>query len=277
MPAIELLDRQCILDELTAASRQHVSHLEILPSTDSTNNYLLSQVEHDLASGTVCLAEQQTAGRGRRGRQWLSPFAANLYLSILWRFDLPLQQLSTLSIVSGIAVVRALRRIGAQLIGLKWPNDIYYKHHKLAGLLADCGTCPNTKSSFVVLGVGINVAMPNEVQPDQPWTDLNTVLAPNIVLRNQLAAIVLDELITALQQFSDAGFAAFGGDWRQFDLSFNQPVAIHLNGHIINGIARGIDDRGALRVETPKGLRHFVAGDVSLRINMNEHLDEAIG
>jgi BirA family biotin operon repressor/biotin-[acetyl-CoA-carboxylase] ligase len=242
--------------------------LEVLARTDSTNQRLL---EADAARDPQALfAELQTAGRGRRGRQWRSPFGANLYLSLGWSFPAWPPQLSALSLAVGVACARALRRAGLGEVMLKWPNDLRVGDDKLGGILIEQrgeagGACR------VVIGIGINVAM-SEAQAGelgQPWISLNTALARGgqpAPERNALAAGLLGELLAALERFQAEGFAPFLVDWAALDLTANRPVRIEGAGEPLLGVARGVDAQGALIVEA-QGQRHHVhSGEVSLRL-----------
>jgi len=264
--------------------------LEVLPRTDSTNQRLL---EADAAQDPQALfAELQTAGRGRRGRQWRSPFGANLYLSLAWSFPAWPPQLSALSLAVGVACARALRQAGLREVMLKWPNDLRVGADKLGGILIEQrgeagGACR------VVIGIGINVAMSQAQAGElgQPWISLQAALARSAAAqspdaaprtdpgrtgsedgrgtafdRNALAAGLLGELLAALEQFQAGGFAPFLTDWAGLDLTANQPVRIEGAGEPLLGIARGVDEQGALVVEA-QGKRHHVhSGEVSLRL-----------
>lgn len=264
---IELLDAARIEADLTAAARPWVSALEVRERIDSTNSYLLHRAKEGLAGGAVCLAEWQSAGRGRRGRSWVSPFGANLYLSLLWRFALEPALLSGVSLAVGVALVRALSGLGIDGLGLKWPNDLLWRGRKLAGVLLEFGG-ESGGSCYIVAGVGLNVAMPRfaEWQIDQPWVDLRGIVGPPGISRNAVAARLISELITALVQFEQGGFEAFRADWRRFDLTHGRPVTLHLPDAAIAGIARGVDESGALLLETPAGVRRFLGGEISLRL-----------
>jgi len=154
--ALELLDRERILAGLTATARAGVSRLETYSVLDSTNRYLLTGAQEGWPSGAVCLAEQQTAGRGRQGRSWLTPFGASLAYSLLWRFAGPLEALSGLSLATGLAVARVLKGAGVSEVGLKWPNDVWWQGRKLGGILLESGG--SAGDFYVVAGVGLNLA-----------------------------------------------------------------------------------------------------------------------
>jgi BirA family biotin operon repressor/biotin-[acetyl-CoA-carboxylase] ligase len=207
----------------------------------------MREAKSGLPSGAVCLAELQSAGRGRSNRPWLSPFASNLYLSLLWRFELGAAQLSGISLAAGVAVVQALEMLGATNVGLKWPNDLLWQERKLGGILLEFGGNANN-ACYVVTGVGLNVKMPATVQTaiDQPWTDLNNILGPEQISRNRLAACVLDQIVTAYVDIERNGFISLAELWRRYDLAANRKVALRLPSTIVTGIARGIDTTGAL-------------------------------
>lgn len=242
--------------ELKPAVSESLPIIEVQRSVDSTNAELLRRV-HALESGTVCLAEQQTAGRGRRGRTWESPLNANLYLSLLWRFPCKPAQLLGLSPLTGIALARALRERGAQVV-LKWPNDLFWRGRKLGGILVEIG---GAGPCHTVTGIGLNVAMPDDAVIDQPWTDLQRVLRQP-VSRNHLAAGLLNELVPAYQSHT----APLSGAWAEFDALADQPVVLHSPAGRVSGIARGITDTGALRLETGGSVQSFHIGEVSLRL-----------
>lgn len=242
--------------------------IHVLPITDSTNARLLAA---DAAQDPQALfAEYQSDGRGRRGRQWVSPFGANIYLSLAWSFALWPKQLTTLPLVVGVACARALRRCGLDEIKLKWPNDLYVGTRKLGGVLVEHraeagGPCR------VVIGIGLNVAM-TRIQASevaQPWISLNEALslrAKPAATRQAVAAELLQALTTALAEFERDGFESLAQEWSALDLTLDQPVRVQEAGRELDGIARGVDEQGALRVEIAGALRALHAGDVSLRL-----------
>jgi BirA family transcriptional regulator, biotin operon repressor / biotin---[acetyl-CoA-carboxylase] ligase len=260
---VELLEPEAIRAALSPAVRQSLANIEYFHELDSTNDHLRARGEPP--SGTVCLAERQTRGRGRRGRNWVSPYGANLYLSLAWRFEPGLAALGGLSLVVGIALLRALHGLGVEGAGLKWPNDVYLQGRKLAGILVEvsgesAGPCST------VIGIGINVAMPEHQgrQIDQQWTDLRAGGIP--VSRNQLATAVLEQLFPVLEEFIQHGLQPFRAEWQRHDLSYGEPVRIHLAESTLAGRGQGIDQDGAFLLETPDGIRRFTSGEVSLRI-----------
>jgi BirA family biotin operon repressor/biotin-[acetyl-CoA-carboxylase] ligase len=264
---LELLDRERILTGLTETARAWLGRLEVHPVLDSTNDYLLARVGEDWPSGSVCLTEQQQAGRGRLGRSWLSPFAASLAGSLLWRFHLPAAALSGLSLATGIAVARALRNFGVAEVGLKWPNDVLWHGRKLGGILLESGGGPG--AFFVVAGVGLNVALPSPAATaiDQPWVDLREILGVKRISRNRLAALLISELVETFVRFQQDGFADLAAEWADFDRVAGRRVRLTLPNATLTGIARGVDATGALVLETADGrLQPYIGGEVSLRL-----------
>lgn len=237
---------------------------------DSTNQRLIEAPPAD--DPQVLFAEAQTAGRGRRGRDWRSPFGANLYLSLAWSFAGWPPKLGCLPLAVGVAATRALSAAGLDGVQLKWPNDLRIGDAKLGGILIESrseigGSCR------VIIGLGLNVSMTAAQAADlgQPWISVHAAqdaAGRPRATRNALAAQLLVALTAALRDFEASGFAGFLDDWNRLDLAAGRPVRIIGAGSTeIDGIACGIDDDGALIVETPDGRRqHLHAGEVSVRL-----------
>jgi BirA family biotin operon repressor/biotin-[acetyl-CoA-carboxylase] ligase len=267
LPApVELLDSNSISAGIDRSTATRVDAIHVFHELDSTNNWLREQSLNGAPSGTVCLAEMQHAGRGRRGRAWVSPFAANLYLSLLWRSPAGAAALGGLSLVTGIAVLRCLRNLGVETAGLKWPNDILANNSKLAGILIDV-VGESSGPCAVIVGVGVNVCMPQLAGTaiDQSWTDLQRLTGRN-VSRNQLAASLLAQLLPAIAAFEAAGLQPFLEEWCRHDIVAGCQIDVHLPNETVSGTACGIDDGGALLVDTVNGRRRFASGEVSVRI-----------
>jgi BirA family biotin operon repressor/biotin-[acetyl-CoA-carboxylase] ligase len=263
---LELLDRDAILSRLDHRSRRLLSDLEIFLTLDSTSDYVKDRARERMPSGYACLAEHQRRGRGRRGRHWVSPFAANIYLSLLWRFASPLRALGGLSLVAGIAVVRALEEIGVQGIGLKWPNDVLWQGRKLAGILVDLGGEPSGPC-YAVVGIGVNVQMPPPMGTaiDQPWTDIRSI-RPEPVSRNRLAGLLLHHLLLVLQGFREQGLVPFLEEWNRLDAVAGKEVALNWTGGSVTGIAQGVSPSGELIIFHEGTRRAYASGEVSLRL-----------
>lgn len=263
----ELLSAEAIAESLLPHNQQQLVSIDVHHHIDSTNDYLAGQPLASSGLGRLCLAEQQSAGRGRRGREWVSPFGANLYLSLSWRFAGGLETLGGLSMVAGVSLVRTLRAEGVAQAALKWPNDVHCADGKLAGILVElapdqCG------SSRAVIGIGINVAMPPEQAEriDQPWTDLTRQLQGREISRNRLAGALTNELLEVIRQFESEGLVSFMNEWREYDLTYSKPVELVLPEERLSGVARGIDESGALLVDIDQRTRRFTSAEISLRM-----------
>ena len=260
---LQLLDSGSIAESLSPEVRRGLKAVTVLDSVDSTNTWLGERSDDP----QVCFAEFQSAGRGRRGRSWVSPFAANLYLSLSWRFDEWPPGFTALGMVTAIAAVRALDSLGVRDVRIKWPNDLVAAGRKLGGVLIDIqGEPPG--ATRAVIGLGLNVRMPAAAAQDidQPWMDLATLTDGNPPERNRLAAALVESLVQAMGEFAEAGFAAFSADWQALDLVAGRAVALHSHEQTVTGVAAGVDEQGALLLKTPQGLKRFVSGDLSLRI-----------
>lgn len=235
----------------------------ILLVVDSTNQYLLDRI-FNLQSGDACIAECQRAGRGRRGRQWISPFGINLYLSMFWRLERRRSSTIGLSLVIGMVLAEALQCMGAEEVRVKWPNDLYLNDRKLAGILVELiETSRNT--THLVMGAGINLAMYNTNIDfiNQKWISLQA--AGISIDRNALAATLLNKLRYAMKQFENDGLTPFVAHWGALDNFMNRPVKLCIGDQHIFGTARGIDQNGALLLEQKGVITSFINGDISLR------------
>ncbi|MCG7391121.1 MULTISPECIES: bifunctional biotin--[acetyl-CoA-carboxylase] ligase/biotin operon repressor BirA [Pantoea] len=258
LPApMQLLNEEAILAQL------HQPNLAIIPVIDSTNQYLLERM-NELQSGDACIAEYQQAGRGRRGRQWFSPFGANLYLSMYWRLEQGPAAAMGLSLVIGIVIAETLQQLGAQDVRVKWPNDLYLQDRKLAGILVEL-TGKTGDAAQIVMGAGINLAMrgADATQINQGWINLQE--AGIAINRNDLAAKLINSLREALPIFERDGLAPFTERWKALDNFFNRPVKLLIGEREIHGIARGIDKQGGLLLEQDGEVKSWVGGEISLR------------
>lgn len=261
---VDLLDAGGIRAGLPAAADALLDDLQVTWSTVSTNTELL-RCSAPPRGSRVLLAERQTGGRGRRGRDWASPLAAHIYLSVLRGFAGGLAQLGGLSLVAGVAVPEALRGLGHAQVQLKWPNDLVVDGHKLGGLLVEGGG-EFAGPARAVIGIGLNVHMPPAFAEriDQPWTDLDQ-LAGEPVQRNAVATAVLAALLPALEQFEAEGLAPFLSRYAALDSLAGREVRVELGGAWQDGRALGLAEDGALRVEIEGREQPVHAGEVSVR------------
>lgn len=264
---LELLDHRLFFAQLDDRARNLVPTVELHQDLDSTSRYLRRRLPEGLDSGHACLAERQQAGRGRRGRSWVSPFGCNVYLSVYWRFACSPVALSGLSLAAGVAAARSLEEAGVEGVGLKWPNDLMWAGHKLGGILLDlsgeaAGPC------HVIVGVGLNVGMSRSHADaiTQPWVDLTAVPGAAAVSRNTLAGLLLKHVVHAASDYEREGPAPFIDQWRARDVVCGQPVELQLPDRIVSGTARGVDERGALLLDAGGAIGRFASGEVSLRL-----------
>lgn len=238
--------------------------LAIHDAIDSTNAEALRCIGEGRLAPFVVLAERQSAGRGRRGRQWISPFAENLYYSLVLRVDGGMRQLEGLSLVVGLAVMRTLQGFGLVGVGLKWPNDLLVGQQKIAGILLELVGDP-ADVCHVVLGIGINVNMQVNDQVDQQWTSMRREAGMTID-RNRLVAQLNQQLQHELARHRRYGFAAFQEEWEQANLWQGRAVSLVAGSNRIDGVVLGVDGQGALRLEVDGVEKSFSAGELSLRL-----------
>jgi BirA family transcriptional regulator, biotin operon repressor / biotin---[acetyl-CoA-carboxylase] ligase len=268
--AVDLLDRNAILAEMSAESRALLSPLEVLLTVDSTNRYVAEHAANAPGTAHVCVAEIQNAGRGRRGRSWVAPFGSGICMSLGWQFAEAPPTFSALSLAVGVAAVRALRRLGIEGVGLKWPNDLIFQQRKLGGILIEMRG-ESAGPSQVVIGIGINMRMPGAVrimlaeQQAALISDVHEIMRERTPPRNALIGILVEELAQMLLTFGARGFEPFADEWRRLDTLADAPVRVMSGSETTFGRARGVDLDGTLLVDVEGQLRRFASGEVSLR------------
>lgn len=261
------LSQAAMLLDATEIKRLLPSHFDmnivVLDTVESTNTYCMQRMR-ELPHATCVAANVQTAGRGRRGRAWVSQLGASLTFSLVWRFDCGAAALSGLSLAVGLGIARGLQQLGVAA-QLKWPNDVLVQNKKLAGVLIELQGDMDGPSTAVI-GVGLNVRLNADLQAniDQPATDLaqqGLEIDPNLLL-----SLLLQQLQTVLQQFTDKGFASLRDEWHSFHAHQHQTVQLlQANGASQTGQCMGVTDDGTLLLQTLDGLQKFASGEVSLR------------
>ncbi|NLA67832.1 MAG: biotin--[acetyl-CoA-carboxylase] ligase [Gammaproteobacteria bacterium] len=268
---LDLLDAGAIIAALPPSLRAGIHGPEVAWSVDSTNSELLRRPTP--ARGVaVLLAERQTGGRGRLGRGWASPLAANLYLSLARAFDGGLARLGGLGLVAGVATAEVLRALGFEAVGLKWPNDLVVAGaegqglRKLGGLLVEGGG-EHAGPVRAVVGLGLNVRMPGAAAGaiDQPWCDLSGLGHPAMPVRTALASALVAGLVAALDRFDREGLAPFLPRYAELDALAGRRVEVRAGQDAFAGEALGLASDGALRVLVDGVERHVHAGEASLR------------
>jgi BirA family transcriptional regulator, biotin operon repressor / biotin---[acetyl-CoA-carboxylase] ligase len=265
LPTVSLID-PARLQALLGSARGRFD-VDALAECESTSSLLLARAGDGAPAGSVVVADRQTAGRGRRGRHWLSSPEASLTFSVLWRFAGGIERLAGLSLAVGVAVLRALEACGASGLALKWPNDILLGDAKLGGILVELQS--ERRGMQVVVGIGLNLHLPGLDEgigyAGQPVAALGQVLSP-LPDRHDLLAQVLLELAAVLDDFAEGGFAALRGEWQARHAWQDRPVRLLRDGVLEKaGVCRGADTDGALLIQTAAGLERCLSGDLSLR------------
>jgi len=264
----EPLDPAKIREGVAREVRDHVASVESLWTISSTNTALLGRPNPSSGTSEILLAEYQSAGRGRRGRAWLAPPGGAICLSLSWTFGEVPKDLSALGLVVGVCALRALRGLGVEGVRLKWPNDLLIGERKLAGVLIEL-RAESAGPACVVIGIGLNVALGAALirqlaEAGTAATDLASAgtATPS---RNAVAAGLISACVAGLLQFERQGLKPFIEEWHAADALRGRPVMVSGADGTARGLARGIDVRGALVVETPQGLKRFISGDVTVR------------
>lgn len=267
---LDLLDPAAVYAAAGDAVRNVIDDAEFLSSVDSTNKRLLERSPPPPGRCHLCLADFQTAGRGRRGRTWVTPYAGGVCLSLGWTFPAQPPEFSAMSLVTGLACCFALEEAGLDGVGLKWPNDLVCQSGKLGGILIEIrGEADGPV--HVVIGIGLNVRLPTTIRKDLekiaawPPVDLEQCMAlrPS---RSKLAGLLAKHLVASLESFTANGFMPFAEDFAARDMVAGQAVTLHCGDEVIDGTAAGIDNDGALLLDTAEGRQRFYGGEVSLRL-----------
>lgn len=262
------LDAEVIRRSLEAEPAARLAELEVFENIDSTNSYLLSQPPPKAGRYRVAIADYQSAGRGRHESRWVSPPGAGLCLSFGYTFESSPEQLSSLTLAIGVGVVDALRELGLDGAGLKWPNDIVADDCKLGGILTELQS-RGAAGVSVVAGIGLNVKVPpgNEMDFGSDWakdvTDIASRVEP-VPPRSTIAAIIIDKLLAVMQRYAEQGFAGFAGEWSRLDWLLSRDVIVTLASGQISGTAAGVDRDGALLIDTAGERVRVVSGSVAL-------------
>ena len=264
--SFEMLDAGLLLAELDPARRRVLEAVDVLFEVGSTNQHLLDLARHAAPAGPRgCLAEVQNAGRGRAGRPFFSSLGGSILLSLLWPVRVPPAELLGLSPAIAVALARAFESEGVERVGLKWPNDVCVGGRKVSGILLEIGRDRQGRG-VLVIGAGINVRVPAPTgrRIDQAWTDLHRALG-RTPGRNRVAGRVIDRIIATMQVYLDEGFAPFRREYRRRDLLAGRRVVVQGAGGDLVGSARGLDEAGALLVESGGCTSALLSGEVKVR------------
>ena len=239
--------------------------VEVLEEVTSTNDVIRDRARQQNVEGLVLLAEKQTSGKGRQGRVWHTPVGRNLALTIAWACDPDISRLAGMSLAAGAAIAEALQETFDISLDLKWPNDMYVEGRKCGGILVETFIDGDLRSHLMI-GVGLNV-LPGDVEVDQPVTDLASHVDSDIS-RNDVAASVINGLVSLLAAWSDRGFNSWRDAWCARDMLKDEPITV-TGGEDLAGVASGVDETGALLIRTEQGMRAVYSGEASVRRNKN--------
>lgn len=235
-----------------------------LPHINSTNTECFRLLKEGKEAPFAITAEQQTAGKGRRGKEWVSPYGQNIYYSLLIALKNDIS-LDGLSLTVGLAVLKALKKTGLTQVGLKWPNDILVNGKKLCGILLELHGNP-ADTCHVVIGIGINVNMQKSLADiNQPWTSLRQELK-KLIDRNELLVQLNNSLVHYLKTHFKQGFKSLKTEWQENNLWQDKIVNLLQGNQEVIGVMLGVDDTGALTLLINNEIQHFNAGEVSLRL-----------
>ena len=223
----------------------------------------LARQSADLAHKALCVAHFQTKGRGRQGRSWVNRQGECLMFSLGWTFDKPQYELGSLALVVALACRRALADIGLD-VKIKWPNDLVVANDKLAGILIETARVEN--KTVAVIGIGINFVLPKEVENATSVQALFQTASKQGVSVKTLLNAVLAQLDALLNEYAQNGFASCVGEYDAANRDTNRPVLLLQEGRVVHeGVVKGVDTQGALRLQTDKGEKTIVSGEISLR------------
>ena len=262
----EFLSKEEISRMMTLQSKKSCKDIGVVFKTNSTNLYLLNQLDSEAIHGSVVFAEYQSEGRGRRNKRRISPIGSGICFSVGWRFEVMPISLGLLSLYMGIAVVRSLNSLKIKEVGLKWPNDIITTGHKIGGILLDIRG-ESTGPLDVIVGVGINYELPKYrlISVDQPIIDVCSVSKKRFS-RNMIAASLLSNILEILHDLQTGANLNLLNEWRQFDYYIGKEATLILPNEKITGILKGVDEQGSLLMLVDGKLLSYRSGEVSLRI-----------
>jgi BirA family biotin operon repressor/biotin-[acetyl-CoA-carboxylase] ligase len=265
-----LLERAADLlsvDEIEACLTTRImgrASIVVFKQTDSTNQQARMLADQGAPEGTVVVAESQTGGRGRRGRQWLSPAGQGLCLSIVLRPPLTPAQAPQITLMTAVAVARTLKNAGVRA-HIKWPNDILVEGKKIAGILTEIST-EMDQVDWVIVGLGLNVNTPADQMP-APIREFATSMQIQkgcSISRTGLLNDLLYSFEECYGQLKSEGFALLMEQWRQMSDVIGRQVVVDVMGTRHHGTVAAVDDDGVLILEDARGqIRRIFSGDVT--------------
>lgn len=252
-------------ESLQQMAWKHGFRAQLKHECSSSNDEIMALARRSagLAHKALCVAHFQTKGRGRQGRSWVNRQGECLMFSLGWAFDKPQYELGSLALVVALACRRALADIGLD-VNIKWPNDLVVANDKLAGVLIETTRVEN--KTVAVIGIGINFVLPKEVENATSVQALFQTASKQGVSVEALLNAVLAQLDALLNEYAQNGFASCVGEYDAVNRDTGRPVLLLQEGRVVQeGVVKGVDAHGALRLLTDKGEKTIVSGEISLR------------
>ncbi len=261
--APELIRPEQILDELhTQIIGKKIMYYE---RVDSTNTIAKKLADQGAADGTVVVAEEQTGGRGRLDRSFMSPFAQGLWFSVIIRPNFPPMEVSKMTLVAAVAITKVLRKMGLIHCGIKWPNDILVHGKKMVGILTELNASVE-KINYLVMGIGINTTLSKKSLSKELKKTVTSFAMEDVpVQRNQLLAEILQQLEQYYIVAQEQGFAPILEEWKVLSCTLGQEVKVIASDKTFSGKAVDLDENGNLLVDTGTAIEKVLAGDVHIR------------
>ena len=255
------MDRESLLKYLANHSVKSISGVHTFSEIDSTNSEAERLISNGIADVQLVIADAQSAGRGRRGRDWVSPSGSGLYLSLVYPFSVGTFGLQGLSLVTALSAHAAIRNLGVESLQLKWPNDLLVGNKKLSGILLEL--CDHSAQTWVVFGIGVNYKLTKDQRASigRPAIDVSEVLTkpPSI---EQLAAAITVELLRNIGEFISSGFSTFQSAWNSYDRYLEKDIVIQNGNSRKIGRHQGVDENGSLLLQTIDGLQRISGGEL---------------
>jgi len=243
--------------------RERLASLDVFAEIDSTNSYLMQTIGPEPGMISIAATNNQTAGRGRHGKTWQSPPGSGLCLSLAYTFTAQPDNLPALTLVLGLGAVDALEELGATGIEIKWPNDLVAREAKLGGILTEVQQ-NSAGAVSIVVGIGINVNLQDELDLGRSVVDLKSICAVTPG-HEEIAGKVATHLLQAFVDFEEKGFAAAAGRWEKYDWLLGRAITIDTADRQLKGLGAGVADDGSLLVDTPEsGIRRVSSGTITL-------------
>jgi BirA family biotin operon repressor/biotin-[acetyl-CoA-carboxylase] ligase len=244
--------------------RQLGVHFHYYLEIDSTNTRARQLAEGGAPEGAIVIAEKQTHGRGRLGRSWISPAFVNLYFSLVLRPQLPPAYAAQITLVAAVALADAVARFSLDPPAIKWPNDILVGGKKLAGILTESSVALE-RVNYVILGIGVNINFAHAMMPEPIRGRATSLMecAGQVVSREAFLERLIQDLYRCYGILREAGFNPIARRWEEYFSLRGKPVRVEMGDDTLAGVAKGIDNDGALLVEGERGQIHrILAGDV---------------